>query len=577
MPGKSIRLLQAHTLTCIATLVLGAIPHHATALGLGDLHSDTAVGQRLEAEIAIVAGPNEDYSPDTIKLRRLERDEAAALGIEVLSGFQRYSFTPRMKDGRLVAELRSEGPINEPFLNIVVELKWPKGSVIREYTLLLDILDLAAATVQRADTGSAAPASSPPPPSRTTQRVRSAEPAPLAADTDHYRVQIGDTLSGIAQRWANTRDVTRTQAMQWLHANNPQAFVGGDINRLQAGAMLRLPGAAGLPPEQAPGAAAASPTPPPATPAPAAPAAQLRLSAPASRGTAGITGASLHTLSDAELQTYLDATNEQLDRLSRENEELRTRLNRLEKLDYLQSLERLLALREQQIAELQQAVNSQGAVTSTAPRGISAETKASNTGTSPGTAQAGMLRGVDDTALKGSLSDTDSGTDVRPWWLALLFALLAMLLVPAVYLYTRPRPKGATPQFAPAAVNASALPPVQQCRDDAIDLDRAPRAAPLPASQAPRGDRRPDHIVQQSIQSKMAGYVPPMGELGELGELHDQHDDIDDLVSEAMAYANRGQFEIASAMIRGEQMRVGEDSRLDIAMHFIQKLRQDRA
>ncbi|HUH37998.1 MAG TPA: hypothetical protein VL027_08645 [Spongiibacteraceae bacterium] len=572
MPGKSVRLLKAHTLACIATLTLGALPHHSVALGLGDIRSDTAVGQRLAAEIAIVAGPDEDYSPDTIKLRRLERDEAAALGIEVLSGFQRYRFTPRMKDGRLVAELRSEGPINEPFLNFVVELKWPKGSVVREYTLLLDIPDLAAATVQRADPGPAAPGFSPSPPSRTMSRVRSAEPAPLSADTEHYRVRIGDTLSGIAQRWADTRGVSRARALQWLHANNPQAFAGGDINRLQAGVMLRLPGAAGLSSEQAPGVAApsadtASPAPTPPVP----PAAQLRLSAPASQGSA-ITGAKLHALSDTELQAHLDATNEQLDRLSRENEELRARLNRLEKLDYLQSLERLLALREQQIAELQQAANSQGAVTSTAPRGVSAETKASNTGTSSGTAQAGILRGVDDTALKASPSDTGSGTDVRPWWLALLFALLATLLIPAVYLYTRPRARGATPRFAPAVAIGNGLPPVQQGKDDAIDLEQTPRPEPVP--QAPRGDRRPDHIVQQSIRNKMAGYVPPMEELG---ELHDQHDDIDDLVSEAMAYANRGQFEIASAMIRGEQMRVGEDSRLDIAMHFIQRLRQDFA
>lgn len=538
-----------------------SLPLPALALGLGDLTSNSTVGQRMVGELQIITSAGEEYGVEEIKLRRLSRDEAAAIGIELLSGFQTYRFEPEVRNGRLYARVVSEGVINEPFLNLVVELKWPKGQVIREYTLLLDIPRIEPArTETRTEARPASEASAPLPPRRDVAPTRRTVEPPLEGDA--YRVQIGDSLSRIAGRWASQHGESRERVLRWLHASNPEAFIAGDINRLKAGALLRLPEPGAVVVDEVAPAAAAVATASQSTPAPAevttepkaesVPAAHLSLSTPVEPNAPVNT----YDLSGSELRAYLDATNEQLDRLTRENDELKARLNRLEKIDYLESLERLLALREQQLAELQKATANQARLNTNAAAAVGIPTD-------------GLIEGMDDTALKPA----GQTTSASPWWIAVVLGVLVAILIPVVVTLLRQRQEARLPNvFAPPPTPVEEPPvPPAPTRPASVAVER--RAVSRPADSAIVSSRRPDDIVKQSIQNKMAEYVPP---LDDIGTLHDEHDDIDDLVSEAMAYANRGQFEIAEAMIRGEQLRAGEDSRLEIAMHFIQKLKQDR-
>lgn len=65
---------------------------------------------------------------------------------------------------------------------------------------------------------------------------------PAMEMSGQYRVQAGDTLSGLARRFAQGKAVAQTENA--LYAANPKAFFRGDRNRLFAGAMLSVPGQA---------------------------------------------------------------------------------------------------------------------------------------------------------------------------------------------------------------------------------------------------------------------------------------------------------------------------------------------
>lgn len=41
-------------------------------------------------------------------------------------------------NGQSIVKVTSFRPINEPFLDFLVELNWPAGRLVREYTFLLD-------------------------------------------------------------------------------------------------------------------------------------------------------------------------------------------------------------------------------------------------------------------------------------------------------------------------------------------------------------------------------------------------------------------------------------------------------
>lgn len=217
--------------TLIATAI-AAFPFGAAAAGLGAVNVFSGLGQPLRAEIEVKATSQE--------LQSLTARVAGA------DAFRQANFTmsPVISDVRLNIERRgdraflkvsSQTPVRDPFLDLVVELNWSAGRILREYTFLLDPVDTARPVVA---TSTAAPAARPTP----AQRAISPPPATRApaAMPDSYRVARGDTLRAIASRFQQP-GANLDQMLIALLRENPDAFDGGNINRLRAGAVLRLP------------------------------------------------------------------------------------------------------------------------------------------------------------------------------------------------------------------------------------------------------------------------------------------------------------------------------------------------
>jgi pilus assembly protein FimV len=148
--------------------------------------------------------------------------------------------------------------VQEPYLDLLVELDWASGRVVREYTFLLDppgmALAAAAEPITPAQAGTpartrAAPAPRAPAPTAATTATPSPAPAssgtaasaPSAAGNE-YTVKQGDTLQKIASQF-KPADATLDQMLAALFTRNQAAFDGDNMNRLRAGAILNIPSA----------------------------------------------------------------------------------------------------------------------------------------------------------------------------------------------------------------------------------------------------------------------------------------------------------------------------------------------
>src|SRR6478735_10961114 len=128
--GKSV------TARLLAAALLLSLPLHVLGAGLGKLTVNSALGQPLSAEIEIVSlRPGEE---DSLTARFAPNEAFRQAGIEYSSVLLGVRFSIEPRNGRPVVQLTSAAPINEPFLNVLVELGWNSGRLVREYTFLLD-------------------------------------------------------------------------------------------------------------------------------------------------------------------------------------------------------------------------------------------------------------------------------------------------------------------------------------------------------------------------------------------------------------------------------------------------------
>ncbi|MCO1810361.1 pilus assembly protein FimV [Pseudomonas aeruginosa] len=443
MPGKALRVM----LCAWSCLLVG----QASALGVGDITLHSALNQPLDANIELLDVG--DLGADEIEVRLAGADVFAAAGVERLQFLNELRFSPVLQGrGGNRIHVSSSRPVQEPYLNFLVEVARPNGRIVREFTVLLDPLGYTPRMLPAARSGiePQRQSSTPVPAPRSAAVV--VDPA-LLEPGDEYLARPNDNLWAISGRLRGAGNADRAQLMEALYQLNPQAFVNADRHRLKAGARLRLP--AGYQPERgAPGAVkeAAVEVLPPAD-------AAVVENAPAA-------------LVEAQRQADAEA-----EALARQREELSQRMDDLQR--QLQALQEQLQQRDHQVAELQQQLARRQVVRPAAPPPAAA---------APSVAQ-----------------PVETPTDSQYWrWmivLLLVLALLGVLLlrrrreeapVPAVEpkrrvalnlpLRRAPRPPAAAP--APAKVEEQARPPVAAPSSPPPSPPPAPAAAPRAAMAA---------------------------------------------------------------------------------------------
>lgn len=348
------------------------------ALGLGDLHTSTYLGQYLEAKVSFVDG-GRSYQASELSVRQVLSKEAKSLGIDLVNSNYLFLLELTGEGETLGLRVRSRGPITEPYVNFLVRLEWAGGSVYREYTLFLDpppeiseaLGSLSAIAQERNGVSNRSEGSSLGTKATTVVARKSnsqkgagvsnnnqSEPqVPLTDEREltHYRIRGGDTLSKIAEQWRQGTEETIRSTSLWLFENNPDSFSAGSKHQLIAGSLLRLPKRSELP------LAGRSP-------AVLAGADRVEkdlintepLSDDSAQGRLRLAEANNTPLTDAatasraRLTADLDTNKELIDRLRRENNDLRGRLSKLEGSDYVQMLTRLIELQNLQIDRLRE-------------------------------------------------------------------------------------------------------------------------------------------------------------------------------------------------------------------------------
>jgi Tfp pilus assembly protein FimV len=129
--------MQSLYIKLLAILLTLILSQAASAMALGELSTQTRLGDRLQAQIPIKLG-NTDYSADDLHAHLMNSKEAAKYGVELLSARYQFQLSITEQGGQLVVNVKSRKPITEPFINLMLQLAWPGGSLAREYTVMLD-------------------------------------------------------------------------------------------------------------------------------------------------------------------------------------------------------------------------------------------------------------------------------------------------------------------------------------------------------------------------------------------------------------------------------------------------------
>lgn len=388
------------------------------ALGLGDIRVLSRPGQPLVAEIPVIS--NEPGELEEARVALASPATFARVGLEPPQGLVNELQFQLTQDehGRAVIRVTSSSPVSQKAVAFLIEVDWGQGRLVREYSALVDAPNTAAAIAEpviEAPAASAenrilretqaaaaaapesplaeAPAAQPAPavpvePDRPAPRPAPAPTAPLVAG-DSLTVRSGQTLSGIAAQLARQGGGTLDQTMIALLRANPDAFIGGNINRLKAGAVLRTPeqdelarvGAAEARamvreqaaqwrqarapvPQPAEAGAAATPVASAASQSggdPAASGPRLEI-APAvstdAKNAGTTTGTGAGGEGDMAANEQLQQAREDIATRDAEIQELRTRVGELEKLK--QDQQKLIAMKDSDLAAAQQRLAKAG-------------------------------------------------------------------------------------------------------------------------------------------------------------------------------------------------------------------------
>ena len=225
------------------------------ALSLGRVTVQSALGEPLRAEIEIPDISAEELG--SLKAAVAHPDAFRVAGLEYNPAMANVQITlQRRQDGRAFLRLSTARPVNDPFVDMILEASWSSGRIVRDYTMLFDPPSLrqpqAVVTVPQVSTNSGASSevrNEAASPSRQGVGARAIGKNSIAEkklpinDSAGRQVIVkpGDTASKIASS-NKTSSVSLDQMLVAMLRGSPEAFVSGNINRIKAGAVINMPG-----------------------------------------------------------------------------------------------------------------------------------------------------------------------------------------------------------------------------------------------------------------------------------------------------------------------------------------------
>jgi len=241
-------VVRTSTLGKALALALLLVPVLAHAAGLGRLTVQSNIGQPLSAEIDLVSVRGDEASTMVARLASVDAYQQSNLQYNSSLNGLKVSVEKRA-DGQYFIKVSGSRPVNEPFIDLLIELSSSGSKLVREYTALLDppgygqqtavpAVPAPAAAPTRPIAAPAAPASAP----IAAPAARSAPVASGGNAKEYGPVGKGDTLGKIAAS-LKPEGVSLEQMLVGLYRNNPDAFIRNNMNLVKSGKILRVPDA----------------------------------------------------------------------------------------------------------------------------------------------------------------------------------------------------------------------------------------------------------------------------------------------------------------------------------------------
>ena len=255
---------------------MALVPISVFAAGLGKLNVMSGLGEPLKADIELISVTPEELNSLTAGIA--SQEAYTTQGIEKPASHNSIKVSlAKNAAGAPILKLNSAQPISEPFLDMLIQVDWSSGRLLREYTVLLDPPGYTGEADSNAQTAQAPIVSSKAQnksernaaaisasqnhqmsadasvrtPSGTKKSNKQAKAIPTAkvedgettateASGQEYTTQRGDSLAKVA-REMKPEGVSLEQMLVGLYQTNPNAFQGDNMNRLKVGQILRQP------------------------------------------------------------------------------------------------------------------------------------------------------------------------------------------------------------------------------------------------------------------------------------------------------------------------------------------------
>ena len=226
-------------LTKTLAVVSLLVPASGYSLGIGDIKLHSTLNQNLDAEISLVASVGDKVSE--IKVNLAPPDKFDEAGVPWVSFLSKIKFEPIVgTDGLVKIKLSSREAVTEPFLDFLLEVNWSKGSLYREFTVLLDpptaykqaTLPVLSYKPEQAGISQYQP---------TQEQQVSVENGSISEASEYVSTHRNDTLRGIAEQASRQAGISVEQMMIALYEENPHAFYEKNVHSLLAGKTLKIP------------------------------------------------------------------------------------------------------------------------------------------------------------------------------------------------------------------------------------------------------------------------------------------------------------------------------------------------
>ena len=229
-------------LTKAIALVSSLVPSSGYSLGIGDIKLHSALNQNLEAEISLVVSKGDKLSDIKVNLAPPDKfDEAGVPWTSFLSKIKFEAISGA--NGAVKIKISSREAVKEPILDFLLQVSWPKGSLYREFTVLLDPPDAYNKATNPAigNPENLKPIQAIIPQNEQVKIQRTRVEKTISGAGQYGPTNRNDTLWRVSEQPSRQMGVSVEQMMMAVYEENPHAFYKENVNGLLTGKILEIP------------------------------------------------------------------------------------------------------------------------------------------------------------------------------------------------------------------------------------------------------------------------------------------------------------------------------------------------